>query len=291
MLVSKSGQHTVFAADLVPIAVKGLAYTYESPLQIHKRMQLSHAHHPTANRTSAIVNIEEDDAGAHGSIQNCSFSFAQGSFITLVGLSGHGKSTLMRLLGSQIVPDSGDLLIPPHLRTLHISPQPTFFYDTLHANLTYGVHKNNTEDASIERVMAVLTQLKVPKILHQYLDPSNRELFDVKVSWSTVLSTTQLGLLSLARAFIANPEVLVLHKPTVFFDDATATNIYICFYDFIVHRGFCMEAAKVASRRPRTCIITATRPQGVEAADEVFRVTPENTVPIRRQLVSTDMLK
>merc|ERR1719456_593310 len=203
---------------------------------------------------------------------NCSMVFPQGTLITLVGLPGKGKSTLMKLLGAQIIPDSGDLLIPPHLRALHVSPQPIFFNDTLFNNLTYGVGSANDEDGRIERVVGICRLLRVSESIIAYLDRDDKGKFAVKVDWGDVLNNTQRILLNLARAFVANPEVLVVHKPTSVFDDATAENTYKCLRQFVIQKGLCMDPKMISFRRPRACVVTTTRLRGVFAADRVFKV-------------------
>lgn len=59
--------------------------------------------------------IEFDQVGfAYGSRQilhNASFSIAQGAFAAVMGGSGSGKTTIMRLISGQIAPDSGRVLV------------------------------------------------------------------------------------------------------------------------------------------------------------------------------------
>lgn len=43
--------------------------------------------------------------------ENLQFEVLKGEFIAVLGPSGSGKSTLLRMLGGQMVPDSGDILI------------------------------------------------------------------------------------------------------------------------------------------------------------------------------------
>jgi len=286
------------AADYVPITLSDVSYAYDSPLAVHKRMQMKDSFHKSPGLShQPTVDLDKAKADStkkgDGTLENCTMSFPQGTFVTLVGIPGHGKSSVMRLIGSQIVPDGGDLLIPPHLRALHVSIQPTFFHDSLNANLVYGLSKENKEDGSVERVNAVLREVFsteekdkntcVPRKIADHLKKDNKAMFEVKAEWGEILSTTERSLLSLARAFIANPEILVVHKPTVFFDDATARNMFRCLNDFIIQRGLCMDPATVDHRRPRTCIITTARPQGVEVADVIFRVTPTITNHIKRK--------
>jgi len=280
-----------FAADFVPITLVDVAYSYETPQGIYQAMLTK-----DKIRASVRANIAADAAAVasgkprEGSLMNCNISFSQGKFIALVGRPGDGKSTLMKMLGAQIIPDSGDLLIPPHLRALHISPQPTFFNDTLIKNLTYGVGKEDKEDGSVERVTAVCRMLRVSEKVLKYIDPADKDMFNVKADWGDILSQTQRTLVSLARAFIANPEILVIHKPTVVLDDASTENTFNCLRKFVNERGLCMDSKSVLSRRPRTCIITTARPTGVAAADHVYSVTPTGVFEYHKDNVTADML-
>merc|ERR1719491_958238 len=177
----------------------------------------------------------------------------------------------MKLLGSQIIPDGGDLLIPPHLRALHVSPQPLFFNDTIFHNLTYGVGKDNDEDGTIERVVGICRMLQISEAVVDYLDKDSSK-FDVAADWGDVLNSTERVLLNLARAFVANPEVMVVHKPTAVFDDRTAENTIRCLREFVTQKGLLMDPKTAHVRRPRTCIMTTTRPKGMTAADRIFRI-------------------
>lgn len=280
--------HGAFAADFVPISLVNVAYAYETPQAIYNRM-LAKDH----VRNSMVADKDgedlEDGQPRVGSLQNVTMNFEQGKLIALVGLPGDGKSTLMKILGSQIIPDSGDLLIPPHLRALHISPNPTFFSDSLMSNMTYGVAKDD-KDGSIERVTAICRMLLVSDKVLKYLDPNDPDMFNVKADWGDILSQTQRTLVSLARALIANPEILVIHKPTVVLDDATTQNTFKCLRKFVREKGVCMDRAMYASRRPRTCVITTARPTGVAAADHVFRVTPMGVLEEAKNEVTEEML-
>merc|ERR1739848_727838 len=106
-----------------------------------------------------------------------------------------GKSLLLKLIGGVLIPDAGELLIPPHLRVLHISQEPVFFHDTLYANLTYCVMVGDP-DGDPSRVLAICHRLKVSDQVCLFLDPGNRERFETKAHWNEVLSMTQRVLLN-----------------------------------------------------------------------------------------------
>jgi ABC-type multidrug transport system fused ATPase/permease subunit len=285
------GHHVTnaFAADFVPIVLQDLSYHHDPPLITHKRFEMQFSSHKHRKSGSEVQEHLEkvhqsfrDQHGADGTLEKCIMAFPQGALVTLVGEAGEGKSTVMRLLGSQILPKSGDMFIPSHLRTLHVSLEPQFFFDTLYANLTYGVTKENKEDGALNRVKDVLRELKLPQKIFSFLDAEDKSMFDVRADWNQILGITERVSLTLARALIANPEILIVHKPTVYLNDEAADNTFRCLNDFIIQRGLCMDRTKIMYRRPRTCLITTARPMGVEVADIVFRVTPTITKQIVR---------
>jgi len=271
----------MYAADFVPISLKKLCYSYE---ELRK---------PKRASQDLAKQLEDDDETQKKKgtdLKNITMEIEQGSLVALVGLPGNGKSTLMRLIGGQLIPDSGDLLIPPHLRVLHISKHPVFFKDTLYNNLVYGVSKEDKEDGGIERVRAICHQLLIAEKLYKYLDEKNTEAFSIKAEWAEVLSQTQSALLSLCRAFIANPEVLVIHKPTVVLDDLHTDNTFKCLREYVTQKGLCMDPKTIVMRRPRTAIITTARAKGVALADKVWNVTPDGVFEKDGHNVSSELL-
>jgi len=283
----KGASVSKFAADYVPIQIKDLEYSFESLKATGLQRQ------NTKQKLAEELKDEEnkdDKEKDGGNLRNISMEIQQGTLVALVGKAGHGKSTLMRLIGAQLIPDGGDLLIPPHLRVLHISKQPIFFHDTLYNNLVYGVSISDKSDGDPERVRKVCKQLMVSERIFKYLDPAHPDDFQVKAEWSEVLSQTQSALLSLARAFITNPEILVIHKPTGVFDDQTTDNTFRCLRLFIEEKGMCLSKKGFKARRPRTCIITTARPKGVALADKVFRIEPDGCEERDVDHINNDML-
>merc|ERR1712176_1194425 len=83
------------------------------------------------------------------------------------------------------------------------------------------------------------------------------------------------SLLHVARALVANPEVLVIHKPTLFLNTAMGDLMYETLKSYVENRGLYLDPAQFYHRRPRTCIVSARRldGKGSEVADAVFRVS------------------
>eukprot|EP00747_Dinoflagellata_sp_TGD_P084796 gnl/TRDRNA2_/TRDRNA2_162652_c4_seq6.p1 gnl/TRDRNA2_/TRDRNA2_162652_c4~~gnl/TRDRNA2_/TRDRNA2_162652_c4_seq6.p1 ORF type:complete len:473 (+),score=84.71 gnl/TRDRNA2_/TRDRNA2_162652_c4_seq6:103-1521(+) len=190
----------------------------------------------------------------------------------LLGPPGQGKSTMLKILGGVILPpdpDADSSFVPAHLRVLHISLQPMFARDTLMKNLIYGVSKVEDSDASPERVLAICrrTGLQDPRIF-KHLESD--EIHD----WAEIFSHTQLSLLNIARAVVANPEIMCVHKPTLNFDEVLGKQILELFQEFVAKKGILQDQSMIHLRRPRTCVLTAADCRlSVEMCDTVWLVS------------------
>lgn len=254
----KADNHMQPPVDRMPILVGNLSLRFESVArsQLERR-----AEHITNISHSGVLRVE------------------QGTLVCLAGPMGGGKSTLLKVVGGQIVPnledfstlkgtgEKGQLFLPSHLRVLHVQ-SPLFFYGTLFDNLTYGVHPNDP-DARPAHVYAICTKLGVDAPVLEHL----RREKAAQCTWADVLSETQCQLLSLARAIIANPEVMCLHKPTQIFDEVQGHRVASVMREFVENNGVEQEPCFENECRPRTCIITCAQKHMFDMADRIFHVS------------------
>jgi ABC-type nitrate/sulfonate/bicarbonate transport system ATPase subunit len=210
----------------------------------------------------------------------------QGQFVALLGPRGGGKATLLRLLGGALLPvmesleaNGGPtrLVIPSHLRVLHVPADPMFFLGSLFDNLTYGVTTGDADKAP-ERVISICQYLDIPDSIIDLLKASDEEA--EKANWTAKFSASELALLNIARAFIANPEILCMHRPTTILDDSTTARVVCLFKDFVEKRGVALDGASMHRRRPRTCMITSNKSESASVADRVYILTRQNGVRI-----------
>jgi len=95
---------------------------------------------------------------------------------------------------------------------------------------------------------------------------------DLASTWVNALSAADKQLLHIARAFIASPDVLCLHKPTLHQSAQGAKAIFAALRSFVDDRGLDVSGDST-KRRPRTCIMTCTKFDGVNISDQVFAVS------------------
>jgi ATP-binding cassette subfamily B protein len=156
-------------------------------------------------------------------VEDISFDVAGGDTVALVGPTGAGKSTVMKLLLRMYDVDRGairidktdlrDVTIPSLRRQLGYVSQETFlFYGTVQENIEYGSFEAE-EDAVIEAARMAEA--------HQFIQ-NLPEGYDTKVGERGVkLSGGQRQRIALARAILKDPQILVLDEATSDVDTET----------------------------------------------------------------------
>src|SRR6202012_688969 len=179
-----------------------------------------------------------------------------GETVAIVGETGAGKSTVMKLLARFYDPDSGSVRIDGHdlravdlrgfRRQLGYVPQEGFlFTGTVRDNIAYG--RPSATDAEVEAAArAVGAHDFVAALPGGYL----HELAERGRS----LSSGQRQLIALARAELVDPAVLLLDEATSNLDLVTEAKV---------------AAAMRHVARSRTTVVIAHRLQTARAADRI----------------------
>jgi len=147
-------------------------------------------------------------------IRNLSFKLEKGETLGIVGRTGSGKSTVLKLLMRQIDPDQGEVLIDGvNIKSINmeayrdqtgIVPQEVFlFSDTIKNNLEFGSVDGNVSE---ERLIEVTKLAHVYHNINEFKDKFETLLGERGVN----LSGGQKQRLSIARALIRNPKLLIL---------------------------------------------------------------------------------
>eukprot|EP00927_Polykrikos_kofoidii_P056757 TRINITY_DN50835_c0_g1_i1.p1 TRINITY_DN50835_c0_g1~~TRINITY_DN50835_c0_g1_i1.p1 ORF type:complete len:970 (-),score=116.83 TRINITY_DN50835_c0_g1_i1:109-3018(-) len=203
----------------------------------------------------------------------------QGGLYAFVGPPCSGKGTFLRMLADVLIRFDGFFDIPLHLRRIHVSQCPLFLDGSLLFNLTFGC--KNEELADVNRVLSICRTLGMPPTVLELID--RQEHIE---RWESVLSSTESAMVHIARGIIANPEMLLVHKPGAFFNNEQGAGVYRMLKDFVINRGIELDTKSIYDRRPRTCFITARRlcGAGSRVADACIYVTQEDGMKlIRRQ--------
>jgi ATP-binding cassette subfamily B protein len=156
-------------------------------------------------------------------IEDLSLVAEPGHTIAIVGPTGAGKTTLVNLLmrfyeidGGRITIDGIDTrdLTRDDLRhTFGMVLQDTWlFHGTIHDNIAYG-----REDATQEQIVAAAEEAHVDHFVRTLTDGYETVVDDD----ATNLSQGEKQLLTIARAFLADPRILILDEATSSVDTRT----------------------------------------------------------------------
>jgi ATP-binding cassette subfamily B protein len=200
-------------------------------------------------------------------LRGVTFHIAPGGCFALVGESGHGKSTLARLIGRHYDPDGGAIRVDEHdLRDVELRSyrrqlgvvlqDPFLFSGTIASNIRFA-----KPDATDEEVQAAAVAVGVDRVAARLSGGLEHEVREGGAG----LSAGERQLISIARALLADPRILVLDEATSNIDRPTEVLI---------------EQALDRLLKGRTSIIIAHRLSTVRRADEILVV--ENGQVIQR---------
>ena len=91
--------------------------------------------------------------------------------------------------------------------------------------------------------------------------------------WQESLSFQEKAKLHIARALIMNPEILILEKPLMNFDDYEANLVMDVLHEHIANRGVELSVQTRNRRRPRTCFYSAEHVSKTDRPDVVWKLT------------------
>ena len=237
---------------------------------------------PGARRLDRIEGTLELDRvrfayGAEDVLHGIDLSVAPGGCIAMVGISGGGKSTLAKLVARFYDPDHGavrvdgndlrEVQLRSYRRQLGVVLQdPFLFSGTIADNIRFA--RPDATDEQVRETAAAIGVDRVAARLKDGLDHVVRE-------GGAGLSAGERQLISIARALLADPRILILDEATSNIDRPTEILI---------------ERALDRLLRGRTSLIIAHRLATVRRADEILVVEHGRIVQrgTERELLAVD---
>lgn len=204
-------------------------------------------------------------------ITNSDFIARPGEIVALVGPSGEGKTTMIRLILGLIRPQEGDVLleaangekVPMNTETRHL-----FAYVPQGNTILSGTIAENMrmvkEDATDEEIIEALKEACAWDFVEKLPDTINTNIGER----GRGLSEGQAQRIAIARAVLRNSPILLLDEATSALDVTTERTVL----------------KNIVRQHPnKTCIVTTHRPSVLNLCQRVYRVVNTNVTPLSEE--------
>ena len=176
--------------------------------------------------------------GTRHVLDGIDLDIARGEFVALLGASGTGKTTLLRILGALDRADAGTVLVPP-VRTVVFQEPRLVPSKRVLANVTVGLPRGA---ASRETGVRALAEVGLDRHAE---------------AWPGTLSGGEAQRVALARALVREPQLLLLDEPFAALDALTRLKMQ----DLV--------GELVRRHRPAVLLVTHDVEEAIRLADRV----------------------
>ncbi|MGI6201379.1 MAG: ABC transporter ATP-binding protein [Christensenellales bacterium] len=250
----------VVVANLVVIFTKASASAnrinevFAATASVRQRSDQPVAPRPGAPKVSFEGVCFRYGAGGENALDHLTFAIAPGQTVGVIGATGSGKSTLVNLIDRFYDPTEGrvcidgvdarDYPLAQLRRKIGMVPQKAvLFHGTIAQNLRWG--DPEASDEALDRAVRMAQAQEMIDRMPQGMDT-------LVAQGAKNLSGGQKQRLTIARALVADPEILILDDSASALDFAT---------DAALRRAIAREAAG------RTVVIVSQRAHAIEHAD------------------------
>ncbi|RCW42127.1 sulfate/molybdate ABC transporter ATP-binding protein [Paenibacillus prosopidis] len=203
-----------------------------------------------------VRNLNKNFGDFHA-VKDVSFEIEKGHLIGLLGPSGGGKTSILRMLAGLETPSSGDIIfhgkrvndLPPQERGIGFVFQnyALFKHMTVYDNIAFGLKvKKQSKEQIRERVMYLVELTGLKGFEHRYAHQ---------------LSGGQRQRVAFARALAPEPQLLLLDEPFAAIDAKIRTELRTWLKDMIERVGI------------TSIFVTHDQEEAIEVADEIMIIS------------------
>jgi len=202
-------------------------------------------------------------------LKNISFSIKAGETLAVVGPTGSGKTSMINLILRFYDPTSGRVLLngadikEENIKDLRskmalVMQDPFLFSDTIRENITLG--RRDISEAAFQQILqdsnckTIIDRL--PEGVHTVLSEGG-----------TSISSGERQLISIARAFARNPDLIILDEATSYIDSETEVKIQDALTKLMSNRTSIIVAHRLSTAREADKIIVLNRGQIIETGN------------------------
>jgi ATP-binding cassette subfamily B protein len=214
----------------------------------------------------SFQNVQFSYEPGHPVLRDFSLVIPSGKKVALVGATGSGKTTVVNLLMRFYDLDSGSICINGQniaevsreslRQQVAIVLQDTvLFSDTVRSNLKYG--NDQADEAQLSRAVEMSRCQELIRLLPEGMDT-------VLTGSGASISQGQRQLLAIARAFVADPKILILDEATSNVDTRTEAAIQDAMQQVMENRTSIIIAHRLSTIRDADLIVVMDAGQIVE---------------------------
>ena len=183
------------------------------------------------NNVSKIYGKDELEVKA---LDNVSFEIEKGEFVVILGSSGAGKSTLLNILGGMDVATKGEYVLDSKSVT---SFKEKDLQEFRRENIGFVFQFYNLLNnlTALENVEIAASLVKNPLDAKEVLNKVG--LNDRMYNFPSKLSGGEQQRVSIARAIVKNPKLLLCDEPTGALDSKTGIKIIKLLYELSIKMG------------------------------------------------------
>ncbi len=221
----------------------------------------------TDNAAVTFKNVQFSYEPGHTVLHDFTLTVPSGKKVALVGATGSGKTTVVNLLMRFYDIDSGEIFVnhqnlkdisrdDMRKNTAIVLQDTVLFSDTIKNNLKYG-----REEAGIDEIKAAADMSRCKEMIEML--PQGYET--VLTGSGENISQGQRQLLAIARAFVANPKILILDEATSNVDTRTEKAIQDAMHLVMQNRTSIVIAHRLSTIRDADIIVVMDHGKIVES--------------------------
>jgi sulfonate transport system ATP-binding protein len=218
--------------------------------------------HPTAGREGLAVFTGglSRSFGGRQILTGLDLTITPGEFVALLGRSGTGKTTLLRILGGLDPGYDGEVLVPERRAVVFQEPRLMPWQRVL-PNVSLGLPPGPGGRAALrQQSLSALGEVGLAKHAH---------------AWPVTLSGGEAQRVALARALVREPQLMLLDEPFGALDALTRTRMHTLLQDLC------------ARHRPAVLLVTHDVDEAILLADRVLvlvdgKIALDVPVPLAR---------